>query len=225
LDLSKFEKAVAELSCCVVLFPEAPGSLVELGFFSSNESIVERLLVVVDNQYDDGKDSFISLGPVNTINNGSDFRPVFVDAYNNFNFEKIKNRINERHKVSSKHVKIDYAEKNWSELSYFQKLSIIHWLVDICRLSNIDDLVFMSKSIFGTTVKKNDVIEIVSILVGSKEFSLYGEEEWIKVNEEFSQIITTKSKENRFFESLKIDISNLYLETPGFLDLIEEAYQ
>ena len=135
IDLSKFEATVAALSCCVILFPEAPGSLVELGLFSANNSIVERLLLVIDSHHDNGKDSFIMLGPVNKINIDSRYRPVFIDSYDEMNFDKIKNRIKERFNISSRHKKAEFEGRVWGEISYFDKLSIIHWLVEICRLS------------------------------------------------------------------------------------------
>ncbi|HAY47825.1 MAG: hypothetical protein CMO04_10890 [Thalassospira sp.] len=224
LQLDKFEEVVAELSCCVVLFPEAPGSLVELGLFSANEKIVKRLLVVVDSGYDDGKDSFISLGPVSKVNTGSEFRQVFVDAYDGFNFNKIKNRIEDRHRVSKKHKKIDLIGRKWPEISQFEKLSIVHWIVDVIRLADVETIVFISKSLFGNTVRKNEVVDLVSILIGSDEFSFFGEEKWIVIGDRSAPIITAKSGEEQSLIDVKVDIANFYRDQPVFDKLVREAY-
>ena len=61
-----FERDACHLARAVILFPESPGSLAELGALAVDDSIVDRLLVVVQSQYlePDRRESFLNLGPL-----------------------------------------------------------------------------------------------------------------------------------------------------------------
>lgn len=65
-DLLLFERDACHLARAVVLFPESPGSLAELGALSVDASIVDRLLVVVPSRFlqDQTQQSFLNLGPL-----------------------------------------------------------------------------------------------------------------------------------------------------------------
>jgi len=65
-DLLTFERDACHLARAVVLFPESPGSLAELGALAVDESIVDRLLIVVQSKYlqDQTRESFLNLGPL-----------------------------------------------------------------------------------------------------------------------------------------------------------------
>jgi len=226
VNLSEFESTVAELSCCVIIFPEAAGSLVELGMFSAMDDIVKKMLVVIDRRHENGSDSFISLAPVNVVNEKSDFKPVIYDDYNDAElFERLKRRIKSRHRISSRHQKVDFAEKEWTELTYFQKLSVVHWIVDILRVCDVGNVKFVAKSIFGNTVKYSEIVDICSILAGSEEFSIFGEEKLLRVSGSFSKIIDTKSNEEGIFRELKMGVISHCIEEQEFCDLLEAAYQ
>lgn len=225
IELSTFEEAVAGLSCCVILFPEAPGSLVELGLFSGNNAIVENLLVVVDKEHDDGKDSFISLGPVNGINKNSKYRHVLFESYeDNTSFDKIKNRLEERHKVSRRHTKVDFGEKKWRNLTNFEKMSVIHWIVEMCRIADVATIQFIAKSMFGNTVSNREIVDFLSVLISSDELSFFGEEKWVRVSPFFNPIITTKSGDEEILSDIKVQISDLYLEDGAFSTLLNNAF-
>lgn len=65
-DLLLFEKDLGFLTSAVLIFLESPGSIAELGAFSQIDSLSERLIVVVySNKHP--KKSFISLGPIRSI--------------------------------------------------------------------------------------------------------------------------------------------------------------
>jgi len=67
-DILTFEADIAQLSDLVLLFSESFGSAAELGAFSMVEEIASRLLVVIDdNNYN--KDSFIKYGPIRALEN------------------------------------------------------------------------------------------------------------------------------------------------------------
>lgn len=68
-DLLTFERDACHLCRAIVLFPESPGSLAELGALAVDDSIVNRLLVVVKRQYleGDARESFLNLGPLKRV--------------------------------------------------------------------------------------------------------------------------------------------------------------
>ena len=65
-DLLTFERDACHLARAIVLFPESPGSLAELGALAVDDAIVDRLLVVVQSEYleVDNRESFLNLGPL-----------------------------------------------------------------------------------------------------------------------------------------------------------------
>ena len=65
-DLLLFEKDLGYLTSAVLVFLESPGSIAELGAFSQIDSLSERLIIVVSDDYHPKK-YFISLGPIRSI--------------------------------------------------------------------------------------------------------------------------------------------------------------
>lgn len=65
-DLLTFERDACHLARAIVLIPESPGSLAELGALAVDDSIVRRLLVVVQSRYLEPtvRESFLNLGPL-----------------------------------------------------------------------------------------------------------------------------------------------------------------
>ena len=63
IDLLTFEEFLAEVSDCIILFVESPGSFCELGAFAYAEKLFsDKLIIVIDEQYK-GDKSFIITGP------------------------------------------------------------------------------------------------------------------------------------------------------------------
>ena len=69
-DLLTFERDACHLARAIVLFPESPGSLAELGALAVDDAIFARLLVVVQSEYleADNRESFLNLGPLKRVN-------------------------------------------------------------------------------------------------------------------------------------------------------------
>lgn len=65
-DLLTFEHDACHLARAIILFPESPGSLAELGALAVDDSIVNRLLVIVQSHYlqAGARGSFLNLGPL-----------------------------------------------------------------------------------------------------------------------------------------------------------------
>ena len=68
-DLLTFERDACHLARAIILFPESPGSLAELGALAVDDSIVDRLLVVVQSRFLEPscRESFLNLGPLKRV--------------------------------------------------------------------------------------------------------------------------------------------------------------
>ena len=75
LNLSEFERLIGEIADCIILFPETPGSIAELGLFSAHEDTREKLLLA-NSIIHRADESFINRGPVATTDAASIFRPT-----------------------------------------------------------------------------------------------------------------------------------------------------
>lgn len=66
-NLLQFEEDIAEISTLVVICLESAGSLVELGMFCNHPSFNKKLLVFAPSEHVHTKDSFIFLGPLESL--------------------------------------------------------------------------------------------------------------------------------------------------------------
>lgn len=71
-DLMTFEDDIAQISSLIVLVLESPGSLTELGLFSSNLEFISKLIVLVSTKHHN-EDSFIRLGPIRYLESMSNY--------------------------------------------------------------------------------------------------------------------------------------------------------
>ncbi|MGM0743432.1 MAG: retron St85 family effector protein [Pseudomonadota bacterium] len=126
--MSEFEELVGELSHAIVLFPEAPGSIAETGYFSARPDLARKIVLAVDRNRQ-RNDSFISLGPAKKIHDASRFQPNIEFDYDDPDFTIISNRIVERAPLhrTKKHLEI----KAFSETPTFELFSIIQQLVSL----------------------------------------------------------------------------------------------
>lgn len=66
-DLLEFETDIGNIATLIIICLESPGSLVELGIFCNNPSLLHRLLIVAPQHEIEAKDSFIYLGPLSNL--------------------------------------------------------------------------------------------------------------------------------------------------------------
>ncbi len=68
-NLLTFERDACHLARAVILFPESPGSFAELGALAVDDSIIDRLVVVVQKQFLESsmRKSFLNLGPLKRV--------------------------------------------------------------------------------------------------------------------------------------------------------------
>lgn len=65
-DLLTFEEVLADLSDDIVIVVESAGTFCELGAFSSGERYIDKLIIINEDK-DEHKDSFITKGPIKKI--------------------------------------------------------------------------------------------------------------------------------------------------------------
>jgi len=90
-SLLSLENILADSVDAVVIFPESPGSLVELGAFANNVKLVSKLICVSNQKYKNKK-SFINYGPLRLIRSANPGR-VFHINYDDLSDETEKHTI------------------------------------------------------------------------------------------------------------------------------------
>lgn len=80
-DLLSLENMLADSVDVILIVPESVGSCAELGAFSSNLNLRQKMLCVMDKQYKKKK-SFISQGPVKLIKNTNKEGVIYIDTDN-----------------------------------------------------------------------------------------------------------------------------------------------
>jgi hypothetical protein len=163
-DITDFEYLVAKLSHSIVLFPEAPGSFAETGYFSAFADFSKKTLLVIDSDRQK-TDSFISLGPAKKIQESSIFHPNIQLSYKAPDFSVISNRLNDRMPLSNKKKYLKIGK--FSETSAFDVFCIIYQFVTFMIIATIDDIEYMLKALFGGIINVSISRRICSVIVGS----------------------------------------------------------
>jgi len=77
-DLLSLEGLLADSVDAIVLIPESPGSFAELGSFSNDSELRQKIICILDKKYKKDK-SFINKGPLKLIKDTNKFAVLFVD--------------------------------------------------------------------------------------------------------------------------------------------------
>ena len=171
-NVAEFEEIIAELSKCVVIFPESPGSFAELGYFSRNDDLRKKLLIV-NNSDLQGQDSFLSLGPIGLIDSNSNFRPTIqIDYVDTPNFELVKERLEKRIPA---HNRRRFSAKIYSKLTTEEKFFSIFEMIRIFGALKFDQIVYVFRSVWKHA-SRSHLQQLVSILVAAKYLHRGGEE-------------------------------------------------
>lgn len=98
LNLGDFEKVLADLSDCVLLFPESAGSHAEAGVFANSTPKLYEKILVANERVPHNSTSFLSRGPLHRFGAKSRFAQAIVldqERSNNPSFQVIIQRIEE----------------------------------------------------------------------------------------------------------------------------------
>lgn len=161
-DLAVIEETIATTVDSLLLFPESPGSFAELGFFSANEAISQKMLVAIAHEHQG--DSFIILGPVKKINANSSFspQPIVISEDRDASFSQISTRLLGEVKRASSYAK-RYAHGEWKDYSPREQLAIIDKMIDLAGIVTEDDLFDLINQSFGK-YEKSDIRLLVALL-------------------------------------------------------------
>ena len=163
-NLAVFESLIADISDCLILFPETPGAFAEMGLFSATK-VGSKVLIVNDLRYQ-AVDSFANLGPISTINRKSFLCPtlhVNADGPGDIDFSPVKVRL-ERLMARKKRRSLVY--RAYRELTRLEKFLIIMEIINLVHVTSLFGLMQCIRAAFDS-FKANEIKQLLSILVGS----------------------------------------------------------
>jgi hypothetical protein len=171
VNLGHFERLIAGVSDCVLIFPESVGSYAEIGLFSAT-SIKTKILVANQDIHHDG-DSFLNLGPISQINSSSFLRPAIAVSTDHAErgFDAVKERL-ARLKRRSNRRKFCYG--TYPQLSMEDKLVAVLATIILLRAVTLPGLTQSVKTTFGT-VNKPELQHLLSVLVAGQYVLRSGE--------------------------------------------------
>ena len=207
-NVAEFEDIIAEISTCVILFPESAGSFTELGYFSRNRKLRKKLLVV-NNAALQGQDSFLALGPIKLIDRDSNFQSTIQLQYTaNPNFDLVTQRLKQR--IPSQYRR-RFIVGAYADLSPQAKLYFVFELLVIFGAMTVDGIEYAFRSVWGR-VNRKELHRLLSILVAADYAQRCGEEmDYFRTNHVMPS----------FLEFERLDIVGIKL---GALDLYERNY-
>jgi hypothetical protein len=225
-DIADFEQLISSLSHAVVVFPEAPGSFAEAGYFAAVKPIAKKVILVLDSKFQP-HDSFISMGPAKKINNSSSFAMNIQMSYSDPTFEDIVGRIN---RVSMNASLKALIPLRFRDISDYESFCLIYKIFDLLRIATESDLIYFIRSIFKNRIYNNDlnkIRQLSSILVGAKYLYQIGPFGHYSVNPDKHPLCVVKAQHRSTETSLKLDLAALYsacdLEFRTILDGLSDA--
>lgn len=219
-DISDFEFLVGELSHAIVIFPEAPGSYAETGYFSAISELSSKTILALDAPRQ-GDDSFISMGPAKKISSSSVYQPNIQLDYVNPIFDMVTNRIKSR--GLPKNRKIFKVDK-FADLTVYELFCMIHKLVSILSVATIDDIIYILRGIFRSKISIPRVRHVTSILVGVKHLSLVGIYGHYAVTHGRDDLLELRDGYVGQDSSVRLELAEVYQRgDPEFLGIVEAS--
>jgi len=145
VNIAEFEALVSALADCIVVIPESPGSIAELGYFSAQKSIRDKVLVVNDLAYQ-GDQSFLNLGPIELINRHSIYRPALHFSLHNRNpdFRAIGRQLR-RYKLQNRG---HFEFRQYGQLPLEHRLFVVFELIYLFGRINFEALQLAVRFVF-----------------------------------------------------------------------------
>lgn len=219
-DIADFESLVGDLSHAIVLFPEAPGSFAETGYFSVIQELASKTILAMNAEWQ-GKDSFISMGPAKKISESSRYYGVIQTPYANPTFEDIVQRIN-RYALARTMKSLIISE--FSALSNYEKFCLIHQCFSLLKIATIDDVIFILRAVFSSRLSIANIKQLASVLVGAqylKETGAYGHH---YVNTDKGHLLKIRTGFANEESSIALELAEIFGSgEPEFLNILEAA--
>jgi hypothetical protein len=173
VNLVVFEDLVADLSDCVILFPESFGSAAELGFFVGKEKITKKLLAANPIAYQ-GDDSFLNLGPIALVNSSSNFKPaIVIEDKTPVDFSAIGKRLA---RFAGARRRMSFPHKEFDAYSPLERFFAIFELVRHLRIVHVATLPYVIQKIFAKSPEKGEFKHLISILIAAKYVERTGDD-------------------------------------------------
>jgi hypothetical protein len=163
VNLAKFESVIADVADCVVIFPESPGSYAEAGFFSNSKAIREKTLVINPLSLQTA-DSFLNLGPIDTISSFSFLKPTVL--LNATDFSPVGQRLKERVKWPEHRERLPYQK--FGQFNFKQKLLVVFELLRLLRMASLRTLRYALRTCFGGNPQYAELKHLLRILLAAK---------------------------------------------------------
>lgn len=170
LNLVDFETLIAKISDCILLFLESAGSIGELGAFINSKTAVKKLLVV--NDVNKQKDSFINVGLLDKVNTKSDFKAVILLNRNRPNFGLVEQRLTSR--LSTKSGK-NFEFKNFTQFTPQEQLYLVFQIIYIFKALKYESIVHCVKDIFKDANRKR-IRHLLSVLIATEYIERKGDD-------------------------------------------------
>lgn len=218
-DLTDFENLAGNLSYAIVIFPEAPGSYAETGYFCTIENLAKKCLLVLDSRRQ-SSDSFISLGPAKLIGEKTAFHPNMLINYCSPNFKDIVCRLQERR---DKTYRKSLSLSNFSGLSEYELAALLQRVIELFRISTISDINFILRAIFDSHISVSKVRKTLSILVACGYVDEIGDYGHYKRNVNLPPLTAVKDGHKGEETELRFSIAKVCQKgEPDFLTILED---
>lgn len=203
-NIGEFEEIIAEVSTCVILFPESPGSYAELGYFATNKNLRKKLLVVNDERFQ-GQDSFLSLGPIKLIDAHSAFRQTIQLSYSSEpNFDLVKERLSRR--ITSQNRK-RFKFTTYRDLCVRHKFYSLFEVIRRFHAVTFEGLKYACHKIWGN-VNPTELRRLLSILVAANYVRRGGREQnYFCINRSMRAFLEFES---RNIKTVALEVIDLY---------------
>lgn len=219
-DIADFEKLVGDLSHAIVVFPEAPGSFAETGYFSAIKDLYRKTLLVLDERFQ-GSDSFILMGPAKKISEGSVFTPVVQLNYQNPDFAHVLQRIQ---RVKIRKNKRSLEIKKFSDLDPYDVLCLMHRIVDLMSIATAEDLLRIIQSLSLNRFSAPFVCKILSIMIGAGYLKPVGEYGHLAIEPSKSNLLDVRDGYREVETEIRLRLAEIYQGyNPDFVAIVEQA--
>ena len=210
MDIAQFEALIGELAHSIVIFPEAPGSFAETGYFALHPNLRSKSLLVLDTQYQ-GADGFINLGPARRFNDKSAYSPNLFMDYNNPLFSQIRDKILARTSITDRRRPLHLPSRG--AIPIYDLFCVISALFS--NLGNLapNDVMTLAKSVTKRSLKKQMVFNVIAIMVGAGRISPLVKDFCFQDRGQSRLVSPRDGYTERTFEALA-DIANLDFQRP-----------
>jgi len=214
VNLATFESVIADIADCVLIFPEGPGSYAETGFFANSR--VRNKALVINKLSLQAAESFLNLGPIETISSYSFLKPtVLVNAPPGVDFTDLAQRLRQRVVPLQHRQSIPY--QRFGKFNFKQKLLIVFEVLRLLRLADVKTLRYVLQECFGGSPKYQELKHLLRILLAAKFIQRQGDTQYFKVTPDLVLVEIEHLEVEKMFSVVNFFYQKYSQELYGFL--------